>query len=128
MQKKVIKVEMSVKDDLLKSLNAALKLATQAERLYKSDGKLIDQLMAMGKKVPAAINDTKKIVRQMEQIDKEIDKGYKKLESQLKDLGVPMSAVKDVEAANAKLKGADFLPLMKDLTFYAKELAKVKTP
>lgn len=127
MQKKVIKVEMSVKDDLLKSLKSALQLAKQAERIYKSDDKLIDQIMAMGKKIPTAINDSKNIVRQMEQIDKDIDKGFQKLEKQLKELGVPMSAVGDVTAAQSQLQGADFYPLLKDINYYAQQLAKVKT-
>ena len=59
-------------------------------------------------------------------IDSVIQKQLGQFTAQLKELGIPLSAVADIEPALNALKSSDFYSLIKDLQFSADYFGKIK--
>jgi hypothetical protein len=126
MQKKGIKIQMAAKDDLLKSITTAQKMVAGASKLESANNKLSEQYDALIKKMPDASGQSKTMAKQMLDIDAVIQKQLGQFTAQLKELGIPLSAVADIEPALNALKSSDFYSLIKDLQFSADYLGKIK--
>jgi chromosome segregation ATPase len=126
MQKKGIRIEMAAKDDLLKTIVAAQKMVASATKLEAANNKLSGQYDALMAKMPVAANESSTMSKQMAAADAQIQKLLTKFNAQLKELGVPLSAVADIEPALNQLKSSDFYSLLKDLQFSGEYFGKIK--
>ena len=121
-----IKVELAAKDDLLKTIVAAQKLVTTATKVEGANNKLSAQYDDLIKKMPVAAQDSRMMAKQMSDIDVDLQSKLNKFNAQLKDMGIPLSTIPDVDSALKALKGSDFYSLINDLEFSAGYFGKIK--
>jgi hypothetical protein len=121
-----IKVELAAKDDLLKTIVAAQKLVTTATKVEGANNKLSAQYDDLIKKMPVAAQDSRMMAKQMSDIDVDLQSKLNKFNAQLKDMGIPLSSIPDVDSALKALKSSDFYSLINDLEFSAGYFGKIK--
>lgn len=126
MQKKLIKMEFAAKEDLIKTIVSAQKMVAGATKIENANNKLSVQYDEIMKKMPQAATDSASMAKQMQSIEADIQSQLSKFTAQLKALGVPLSAVGDVESALNALKSSDFYSLLKDLQYSAEYFGKIK--
>jgi hypothetical protein len=125
-QLSTIKVEFAAKDDLLKTIVAAQKMVATATKVEGSNNKLSAQYDDLLKKMPVAAQDSRMMAKQMSDIDADLQSKLNKFNAQLKDMGIPLSTIPDVDSALKALKGSDFYSLINDLEFSAGYFGKIK--
>lgn len=119
-------VELGAKEDILKLIQNAIKVAKANGKINDSADKLANQISTLKKQVPEQILIAKKASQEMNTLNNNITSAYDKFQAQLKALGLDKNAVPELEKAMQSLSDNDFYSILRDLEYNVTYLDKLK--
>ena len=119
-------INLGAKEDILKLIQNAIKVAKTNGKINDSADKLANQINSLKKQVPEQILIAKKASQEMNTLNNNIKVAYDKFQAQLKALGLDKNAVPELEKAMQSLSDNDFYSILKDLEYNVTYLDKLK--